>query len=911
MLTGSEIRRRFLEFFQARGHKIVPSSSLVPQGDPTLLFTNAGMNQFKNIFLGLERRDYARAATVQKCVRAGGKHNDLENVGFTQRHHTFFEMLGNFSFGDYFKDEAIALAWELLTSPAGFGMDAGRLYVTVYTEDDEAEAIWRNAIGLGADRVFRLGAAENFWAMGDTGPCGPCSELHYDQGPTASELGHADCRFPCECGRYVEIWNLVFMQYERDGAGTLTPLPRPSIDTGAGLERLTAVLQGKRSNYDTDLFQPIIAAAARRAGRQYGSDGRDDVSLRILADHARAATFLVHDGVAPGNEGRGYVLRKIVRRALRHGRALGIEAAFLHELTGVVADEMTDAYPELEESRARVAAVVRGEEERFAQTLALALREMERLPLQLPGGGQTPVSAMSTRTGAAAGTALPQLAGSDVFRLYDTYGLPLDLLREIASERGFALDEAGFEREMEEQRRRARRSWKGGEQTSAAGVYLELAAAGRTRFEGYEATKDCDCQIRALIQEGQLVESAAAGAELEAVLDHTPFYAASGGQVGDRGVWTTASGFAAEVLDTYAPVSGLTVHRIRARLPLRVGERVEAEVDVARRDATRRNHTATHLLHAALRRVLGTHVKQAGSVVDPDRLRFDFTHFSPLTAEQTEEIERLVNTEILRNEAVTTEILPLEAALESGAMALFGEKYREQVRVVSVAGFSKELCGGTHARRTGDLGLFKVAYESSVAAGVRRIEAWTGEGAYVQFRAATAQLHRLAALLDAQPSELSGSLERLLAHQHQTEEENQRLKMQAARSSAGAAERRRDIDGVSVLTTRVDGLDRAQMRALVDQMRTRHPHGVIALGSEDGAGKATLIVAVSAELSRRVPAGAVIKAIPGATGGGRPEMAEGGAKEAGQIDALLEAVGGAVAQALVDSAKKEAVKKAI
>jgi len=910
MLTGSEIRRRFLEFFQARGHKIVPSSSLVPHGDPTLLFTNAGMNQFKNIFLGLERRDYTRATTVQKCVRAGGKHNDLENVGFTQRHHTFFEMLGNFSFGDYFKDEAIALAWELLTSPAGLGMDAGRLYATVYTEDDQAEAIWRNAIGLGADRVFRLGAAENFWAMGDTGPCGPCSELHYDQGPAASELSHADCRFPCECGRYVEIWNLVFMQYERDGAGTLTPLPRPSIDTGAGLERLTAVLQGKRSNYDTDLFQPIIAAAARRAGRQYGSDERDDVSLRILADHARAATFLVHDGVVPGNEGRGYVLRKIVRRALRHGRALGIEAAFLHELTGVVADQMTDAYPELEESRARVAAVVRGEEERFAQTLALALREMERLPLQLPGGGQTPVSAMSTRTGTAAGTAPPLLAGGDVFRLYDTYGLPLDLLREIASERGFALDEAGFEREMEEQRRRARRSWKGGEQTSAAGVYLELAAAGRTRFEGYEATSGRDCQIRALIRDGQRVESVSAGAELEAVLDHTPFYAASGGQVGDRGVWTTASGLAAEVLDTYAPVSGLTVHRIRARLPLRVGERVEAEVDVARRDATRRNHTATHLLHAALRRVLGTHVKQAGSVVDPDRLRFDFTHFSPLTAEQTEEIERLVNAEILRNEAVMTEILPLEAALESGAMALFGEKYQEQVRVVAVAGFSKELCGGTHARRTGDLGLFKVAYESSVAAGVRRIEALTGEGAIAQFRAATAQLHRLAALLHAQPSELSGSLERLLAHQHQTEEENQRLKMQAARSSAGAAERQRDVDGVSVLTTRVDGLDRAQMRALVDQLRARHPQGVIALGSapEDGAGKAALIVAVSAELSRRVPAGAVIKAIPGATGGGRPEMAEGGAKEAGQIDALLEAVGTAVAQALIASAKKEAVK---
>ncbi|MGH9412414.1 MAG: alanine--tRNA ligase [Terriglobales bacterium] len=880
MLSGADIRRRFLDFFQARGHRVVPSSSLVPQGDTTLLFTNAGMNQFKNVFLGLEKRDYTRATSAQKCVRAGGKHNDLENVGFTHRHHTFFEMLGNFSFGDYFKDEAIPLAWELMTKE--FALPAKLLYATVYEDDDQAEAIWRDRVGLPADKVFRLGAADNFWAMGDTGPCGPCSELHYDQGPKASEQGHTDCRFPCDCGRYVEIWNLVFMQFERDAGGQMTPLPRPSIDTGAGLERLAAVLQGKLSNYDTDLFQPLIAAAGERAGVRYGSPGaareRNDVALRILADHARSSTFLIHDGVLPANEGRGYVLRKIIRRALRHGRALGLEDAFLYTLSGTVADVMAPAYPGIEESRARVAAVLKAEEERFAHTLALALTELER----------------------ALAVDAAHLPGTEAFRLYDTFGLPLDVIREIAAERHFTLDEAGFESAMDEQRQRARASWKGGEQTSASGVYQELLAGGRVRFEGYEATETANATIRALLRDGQPVETAEPETEVEAVLDHTPFYAASGGQIGDRGVFTTAAGLAAEVLDTVAPVSGLNVHRIRARQPLRTGEAVEASVDVARRDATRRNHTATHLLHAALRHVLGTHVKQAGSVVEPSRLRFDFTHFAPISASQLEEIERLVNTEILSNAPVETRIMPLDEALATGAMALFGEKYQQEVRVVSVPGFSRELCGGTHVRRTGDIGLFKIVYETSVASGVRRIEAVTGMGAYELAQSASQRVHRLTALLHATEPELVAAAERTLEQLHQAQGEVQRLKMRAAQGQAGgsgAARQEREVNGIKVVTSRVDGLERSQLRTLADELRHKLGSGVVALGGVQDE-KFALIVAVTADLAPRLNAGAILKAIPGIKGGGRPELAEAGGTGPEQLDRALaqvfEAVGAQV-----------------
>ncbi len=881
MPTGVEIRCTFLDFFAARGHKIVPSSPLVPQGDPTLLFTNAGMNQFKDVFLGLEKRDYQRAVTVQKCLRAGGKHNDLDNVGFTHRHHTFFEMLGNFSFGDYFKDDAIAYAWELLTR--GYGIPPARLYATVYTEDDQAETIWRERIGLAADRVFRLGAAENFWAMGDTGPCGPCSELHYDQGPEASEQGHADCRFPCECGRYVEVWNLVFMQFERDGSGKLNPLPRPSIDTGAGLERLAAVLQGKRSNYDTDLFQPLIQAAGERAGVGYGAAERSDVALRILADHARASTFLVHDGVMPGNEGRGYVLRKIIRRALRHGRGLGLEGAFLYELAGRVADLMSPAYPELEASRERVATVLRAEEERFAHTLALALKELEPVLAKLrPEDGAAPV-----------------LPGTEAFRLYDTFGLPLDLLQEIARERAFRLDEEGFQRELEAQRQRARRSWKGGEQASAGAAYQQLAAGGRTRFDGYEATESHDSRVRALLRDGRAVEEAPAGIEVEAVLDHTPFYAASGGQVGDRGQFLSGHGLAAEVLDTYAPVAGLIVHRLKTRQELRTGETIEAEVDVARRDATRRNHTATHLLHAALRQTLGTHVKQAGSVVEPGRLRFDFTHYAPLAPEQLEDIERLVNREILKNPPVTTVVMPLDEALSTGAMALFGEKYQENVRVVSVPGFSQELCGGTHCRRTGDIGLFKIVYEASVAAGVRRIEAVTGEGAYELAQQAMARLRQAGALLRAAEAEVAPALERLLERERALEAENQKLRLRAAQQQAGREERQM-VRGVAVWAARADGLERPALRSLADELRAKLGSGVVALGSRQDD-KLALIVAVTPDLTPRISAHALVRALPGLRGGGKPDLAEAGGAEPERLDDLLSQVPAAI-EKLLDTA---------
>ncbi|MGH9472613.1 MAG: alanine--tRNA ligase [Terriglobales bacterium] len=871
MMSGDEIRQRFLDFFERRGHKVVPSSPLVPQRDPTLLFTNAGMNQFKDVFLGIEQRNYSRAASAQRCLRAGGKHNDLENVGFTRRHHTFFEMLGNFSFGDYFKDEAIALAWELLTSADGFGLDRGRLFATVFTEDEQAERIWLQKIGLNRERVFRLGAEDNFWAMGETGPCGPCSELHYDLGAGASEAGHEACAFPCECGRYVEIWNLVFMQFERNGGGELTPLPRPSIDTGAGLERLTAVLQGKISNYDTDLFQPIIAVASGLAGARYGENAERDISLRILADHARAATFLVHDGMLPGNEGRGYVLRKIIRRGLRHGRLLGIEDTFFPVLANAVVERMQGAYPELNDSRERVARVLGGEEERFNQTMAVALRELEPELARLGPGGQ--------------------LAGEEMFRLYDTFGLPLDLLQEMARERNFLLDVEGFAAALERQRQRARQSWRGGEQASAAAVYRELAGGAKSEFVGYEQTVAENSAIVALVYDGKPITTAEAGMELEAVLDRTPFYAASGGQIGDQGQWMTASGVAADVMDTSAPVSGLTVHRVRARQVLKVGERVEAIVTPARRQATRRNHTATHLLQAALRQVLGPHVKQAGSVVEPGRLRFDFTHFAPLSSGQIVEIERLVNGEILANIPVQTESLPLEEAVATGAMALFGEKYQSRVRVVSVAGFSKELCGGTHCQRTGDIGLFKVVYESSVASGVRRIEAVTGEGAYERFQQSSEQLHQLSGLLRAPEQELAAGVGRLLEQQRKLQDENLQLRMRSAQQQAGAglAQRRREIGGVSVVTARMDGLERAQLRSIADEMRRRVGEGVVAVGNVE-SGKGAIVVATTAGVASRLGAGAILKALPGVRGGGRAELAEGGTADAAALEAALEGV---------------------
>ncbi len=866
-VTGHEIRRKFLDFFAERGHRIVRSSSLVPANDPTLLFTNAGMNQFKDVFLGLERRDYTRAASAQKCVRAGGKHNDLENVGYTRRHHTFFEMLGNFSFGDYFKAEAIEFAWDLVTNH--FGLPKDRIYITVFREDDEAAELWRKIAGVPRERIFRGDEKDNFWQMGETGPCGPCSEIHYDLGPGASEIPGEDPPFPAESGRYVEIWNLVFMQYNRSTDGTLTLLPKPSIDTGMGLERLAAVLQGKLSNFDTDLIRPIIDAAARRFGVVYGEDPRVDVALRIAADHARAAAFLIHDGVIPSNDGRGYVLRKIMRRAMRHARRIGVEEPFLYELTGVVAELMRPAYPELMESVPRVARIVRDEEHRYATTFAVAERVFH------------------DEAKAAAHGVLP---GHVAFKLYDTYGLPLDEQEEMAREYGLVIDREGFEREMQRQRERARASWKGAEKAVIAPVWQELLARGRTEFLGYESLESL-ATVLGLVVEEQPRQRLEPGERAEIVLDRTPFYAEGGGQVGDRGALVDpATGEKlAEVEHTYAPLPGLTAHRIRVLAPLEVGRTVRAQVDVEPRLATMRNHTATHLLHAALRQVLGPHVKQAGSVVEPERLRFDFTHYAAMDEAELEEVERLVNQRILENLPVQAEIMELEQALAAGAMALFGEKYGDRVRVVTVPGFSRELCGGTHVRRTGDIGMMKIVYENSISAGVRRIEAVTGEGAWRRFRRTEENLAKVSGLLRVSAEEAVVQLEKLLAEHKALEKQLEQLKMRVARAET---ERLREqavpVKSVRVVAAPVDAMDRAQLRSLADSLRNQGVD-VVVLAAPGGE----MVAAVRKELAGKIHAGKLIQAT-GARGGGRPDLAEGGLKDPGSLDQALSRVAPAV-----------------
>jgi alanyl-tRNA synthetase len=741
MLTGNEIRRTFLDYFAQNGHRIVRSSPLVPIGDPTLLFTNAGMNQFKDVFLGLEQRDYKRAVSVQKCVRAGGKHNDLENVGFTNRHHTFFEMLGNFSFGDYFKKEAIAFAWELVTSsaPGRFGIPLDKLFFTVFggaeiapgknlPADDEAAALWIH-VGAPKARVIAVpGLKENFWAMGDTGPCGPCTEIHYDMGPAASDAGHTDCQFGCDCGRYVEIWNLVFQEFNRDAAGNYAPLPKPGIDTGAGLERFAAVLQGKISNYDTDLFRPLIDFASKVSGKEYGAAPESDASLRILADHSRAAAFLISDGVMPSNEGRGYVLRKIIRRAVRHGRMLGLERPFLFEMAQQVAQQMREPYPELLESIGRVTGVIRHEEERFAHTLGEGLRMLQQ-------------GIAEWKRGYPPSDFFP---GETAFRLYDTFGLPLDFITDTLRDQGIPFDPAGFDRAMEEQRTRARASWKGAHKEAASPAYAKLAETYRTEPDFYFGTSARDLRIEAIITPKGLVNELPAGAEGEIVLDRTPFYAESGGQIADTGtLWNNERTLElAEVRSAYYPVTGLVAHRVKAEETLRVGDRVAGEADAARREHIKRNHSATHLMHAALRNILGTHVKQAGSLVAPDRLRFDFSHFAPVDPAELTDIEQQVNDHIRQNTAIETNVTTLDDALASGALAFFGDRYPEQnVRVVTIPDpgsprgfYSKELCGGTHVRRAGDIGVFKIAVEQSVASGIRRIEALTGEGALADYQ---------------------------------------------------------------------------------------------------------------------------------------------------------------------------------
>jgi alanyl-tRNA synthetase len=899
MLTGSQIRRKFLDFFVQKGHKEVHSSSLVPANDPTLLFTNAGMNQFKDVFLGLEKRDYSRATTSQKCVRAGGKHNDLENVGFTNRHHTFFEMLGNFSFGDYFKKDAIAFAWELITSKEWFGIDEGKLYVTVFNgeggmqRDAEAYDLWV-AQGVPKNRIFEMGLKDNFWQMGDTGPCGPCSEIHYDMGPAASEQGHTDCAFTCDCGRYVEIWNLVFMQFDRDSSGKLNPLPKPSIDTGMGLERVTAVLQGVISNYDTDLFKPLIKRAAELTGTTTAHVGtvapvvhaeqssagspihKSAASLRVIADHSRAATFLISDGVTPSNEGRGYVLRKIIRRAITHGRLLGQTKPFLHEMVFKVRDLMQDAYPELNETAHRVSQEVLAEETRFAHTLDVGLEKLEAL---LKQSGD-------------------KFAGEEAFKLYDTFGMPLDFMQDSARDQGIEFDQVGFDRAMDEQKSRARASWKGAAKQTANPAYQQLP---KSLFEGYRQTRSDGCEVLAIISRagghnGQGAQELKPGDTGEVILDHTPFYADSGGQVGDKG-WFYSDDHntvVAEVTGCYSPIQGVRAHQVVAKQTVRVGDKVDAVVNADIRQSTMRNHTATHLLHAGLREVLGKHVKQAGSLVAPNHLRFDFSHFTAVEDEELQDIEDIINKEVLRNQKVETLTdVPIDEAINQyHAMALFGEKYSDKVRVVRIGDFSTELCGGTHTSATGEIGLIKILKEGSVSSGVRRVEAVTGEGSLAHFRK-DHQLENFVASVAAH-SDTESPMQSLKAEMEKKDAEIKRLareldqaRMKSASSStANIGEKIKDVKGVKVLAHRVDNLERAQLRTLVDQLRDKIGSGVVVLGSASN-GSVSLIVGVTKDLTARVQAGKVIGPVAqkvGGKGGGRPDLAEAGGKDAAALD---------------------------
>ena len=857
-MGSAELRAAFLDFFEGHGHAVVPSSSLVPGNDPTLLFTNAGMVQFKDVFLGKDHRSYVRAASSQRCVRAGGKHNDLENVGYTARHHTFFEMLGNFSFGDYFKREAIHYAWDFVTGT--LAIPAERLWVTVYQEDDGAAEIWLKEIGVSPGRLTRMGMKSNFWSMGDTGPCGPCSEIFYDHGP-GIEGGPPGS--PDEDGdRYVEIWNLVFMQYDRSADGTLTPLPKPSVDTGMGLERIAAVMQGVHSNYDIDLFRHLIAAATKLTG---ASDPKSS-SLRVIADHIRACSFLIADGVLPSNEGRGYVLRRIIRRAIRHGFMLGQREPFFHALVPVLDEEMGEAYPELHSQRAHIARVLRQEEERFAETLAQGMALLDGAIGRLSGG---------------------QIPGETVFRLYDTFGFPLDLTNDIARERGLTIDEAGFEVAMDEQRNRARAASKFGVDLRAG-----MKVVGHTRFTGYESERGTGRVIE-IFRGTESVQELRTGEEGQVVLDSTPFYAESGGQVGDRGV-LTAGDARFTVADTQKlGKAHVHVGRVEAG-PLRVGADVTAEVDHDLRQGTRLNHTATHLLHAALRKVLGIHVTQKGSLVSPERLRFDFAHYSAVTPDELREVERLVNAEVRANAAAETRLMKYDEAVAAGAMALFGEKYDEDVRVLRVGGFSTELCGGTHASRAGDIGLFRIVSEGGIAAGVRRIEAVTGEGALEFVVQTDHKLRDVAGALKATRDDVEDKVRQLVERSRRLEKEVAQLKDKLASGrghdlAADAA----TIGGVKVVATKVEGADAAALRNAVDQLKNKLGSAIIILGSVDSAGKALLIAGVTADLTGKVKAGELVNFVAqqvGGKGGGRADLAQAGGTQPENLDTALASV---------------------
>lgn len=868
--AGSEIRESFLRFFEGKGHTRVSSSSLIPKDDPTLLFTNAGMVQFKNAFLGLEDRGYSRAASCQKCVRAGGKHNDLENVGFTARHHTFFEMLGNFSFGDYFKREAIAWAWEYLTEVIQLPKE--RLWVTVFQDDDEAYRIWLEEMHIPADRIVRLGEKSNFWMMGETGPCGPCSEIIYDQGE-GTGCGRPDCHIECGCDRYLEIWNLVFTQFDRDEAGRLTPLPKPNIDTGMGLERLAAVAQGVKSNYDTDLFAPLLAAISRTTGKPYGKNEEDDVSLRVIADHARSVTFLIGDGILPSNEGRGYVLRRILRRAARHGKLLGLNQPFLHELTPVVIEAMKETYPDLLDKKSYITKVILNEEQRFMETLDAGLKILQEEVSRLKKAGTTTIP------------------GDVVFRLYDTFGFPTDLTADIVRRDNLTIDEDGFQRAMEVQREKARESWKGSGEEAISALYQKLSTQGiSTVFVGHEGVCNAQSQITALLQKEELVDQLAEGEEGELIVAETPFYGEIGGQIGDTGT-IEGEDFVFEVLDTRRPLDNLISHVGRViKGRGRKGDSVNLIVAEDKRRATEANHSATHLLQAAMKTVLGNHIKQSGSLVTAERLRFDFTHFSKIEENELEQIENLANAVIRRNLPVVTRVLPLEEAMKTGATAVFDEKYGEKVRVVRMGDFSMELCGGTHIQRTGDIGFIKIIHESAIAAGVRRIEAVTGREAVNHARRVENELKKAANLLKVSPFDLGERVEKLIKTQKDQEKELETLKGRlAAKDSADLLSQAREIKGIRVLTAAVNAPDAKTLRDFGDKLRDRLQSGIILIGSK-AEGKAMLLCLVTKDLTDRYSAGSIIREIApvvGGKGGGRPDMAQAGGPEPENLERAL------------------------
>lgn len=868
-MKAHEVREVFLDFFSQKNHRIVPGSSLLPKDDPTLLFTNAGMNQFKNIFLGLETRSYKRAVSVQKCLRVSGKHNDLEQVGKTNKHHTFFEMLGNFSFGDYFKKEAISFAWELITEV--FRLPREKLYITVYEEDEEACKLWTNIAGVPEERIFSFGKKDNFWAMGETGPCGPCSEIHYDIDP-GYEQGDPKSLIEKGSDRYIELWNLVFMEYFQDEKGKLHPLPSPSIDTGMGLERTAAALQGKTSNFDTDLFFPLIEEICHFSSREYPANNGGDISVRLIADHARAISFLIADGIMPSNEGRGYVLRRLIRRAFRHGSWLGIDKPFVYKLVGVVSDIMKDAYPEILASSNFISRICLSEEERFSLTLSSGLRYFHQYVQETQkAGGKI-------------------LSGEKVFKLYDTFGFPLDLSQELAQEKELTIDEQGFYRELEKQRIRARQSWKGDIEQKERKVYEGLKIPS-VRYVGYEQNHLLEAEVLALLKDGKVTTELREGERGEVILKETPFYAEAGGQVGDSGFLKSAH-FSGLVENTLFPIPEIISHKVKILAgSLKVGEKVEAMIDPVRRRAISNNHTATHLLHASLRQFLGNHVKQSGSLVSPSRLRFDFTHFTPLTKEEIQKIEFLVNEKIREDISVKTYETTLEKGIAEGAVAIFEEKYGEKVRMVVIGDFSRELCGGVHIHSTGEIGLFKIVSETSIAAGMRRIEALTGEEALKHVQESEVLLSEIQWKLNTSRKEVLNQVEKLKNLIKEKDQEAKSLRQKVVQRKFEKPEGELiKVKGIPILIQRVDGLKQTEMRELCDSLKQKIKSGIVVLGTVIGE-KVFLIVSVSQDLASRISAVDLIKEIAlivRGGGGGRPDFAQAGGTKVEDLDKALE-----------------------